>query len=59
MDILKLFSALSNLFDTPPKINQPPKKEEKVKTQQNNKAHSFMSYHEQLSKRIKQQNKKG
>lgn len=58
MDILKLFSALSNLFDTPPKIEQPPKKEEQVKPK-NNKACSFMSTHEQLSKRIKQQNKKG
>lgn len=56
MDLLKLFSAMSTLFDKPPQVN-PKKKQEETKKTNADKVSHFLSAHDRLSQKIKENNK--
>ena len=56
MYLLKLFSALSTLFDKPPQVPPKQKVEEPKKTNADKVSH-FLSAHDRLSQKIKENNK--
>lgn len=59
MDILKLFSSLANLFDSPPTLKKELAEKKENTSNNKNKASQFISAHEKLSKKIKQTNNFG